>query len=159
MENAKSIAEQTAVIILAAGKGSRMGRSDQAKVCFEIDSVPAINRIIRTFKTMRFQRFVVVIGNMPEQVQATIAKEHTGILYVYQQPQLGTGHAAKLAAEALSNMGYDGNVLVTMGDKLIEPGAIEALLTGFVKQQADFALLTIPKTKEVSDSSGRVFVD
>ncbi len=159
MENAKSIVEQTAVIILAAGKGSRMGRSDLAKVCFEIDSVPAINRIIRTFKALRFQRFVVVVGNMPEQVQATVAKEHTGVLYVYQQPQLGTGHAAKLAAEALANMGYNGNVLVTMGDKLIEAGAIEALLGGFVKQQADFALLTIPKAKEVSDSSGRVFVD
>ena len=41
MTQSKRIAENTIVVILAAGKGTRMGRSDLCKVCFEIDSVPA----------------------------------------------------------------------------------------------------------------------
>ena len=46
----KGIAAETVVVILAAGKGSRMEREDMPKVCFEIDGIPAINRIIEIFK-------------------------------------------------------------------------------------------------------------
>ncbi len=155
----KGIAEQTVVVILAAGKGTRMGRPDLGKVCFEIDSVPAINRIISVFKRKRFDRFLVVVGSQAEQVLQVVGREHPGVMYVYQEPQLGTGHAAKMAAEALQNIGYEGHVLVTTGDKLIEPQAIETLLGGYVKQHADMALLTIPRSKATEGSVGRVFVD
>ena len=155
----KGIAEQTVVVILAAGKGTRMGRPDLGKVCFEIDSVPAINRIISVFKRKRFDRFLVVVGSKAEQVLQVVGREHPGVMYVYQEPQLGTGHAAKMAAEVLQNVGYEGHVLVTTGDKLIEPQAIETLLGGYVKQHADMALLTIPRSKATEGSVGRVFVD
>ena len=153
------IAGNSIVVILAAGKGTRMGRSDLGKVCFEIDSVPAINRIISVFKRQRFNRFLLVVGSKAQQVLDTVAKEHPGAMYVYQEPQLGTGHAAKVAAEALENLGYAGNVLVTMGDKLIEEEAVQTLVAGYVKQQADMALLTIPRTKATEGSAGRVVVD
>ncbi|MHC4178365.1 MAG: GHMP family kinase ATP-binding protein, partial [Planctomycetota bacterium] len=160
----KGLAEQTVVVILAAGKGTRMGRPDLGKVCFEIDSVPAINRIIGVFKRKRFEKFLVVVGSMAEQVLSVVGREHPGVMYVYQQPQLGTGHAAKAAADALQNIEYDGNVLVTMGDKFIEPEAIESLIAGYVKQHADLALLTFPKGKATDFSNtrasmGTVFVD
>jgi N-acetylgalactosamine kinase len=155
----KALAEQTFVVILAAGKGTRMGRPDLGKVCFEIDSVPAINRIIGVFKRKRFDKFLVVVGSQAEQVLQVVGREHSGVMYVYQQPQLGTGHAAQMAAEALQNVGFDGNVLVTMGDKFIEPEAIETLLDGYVKQHADMALLTVPRSKATIGSVGRVFVD
>lgn len=155
----KSLAEETAVVILAAGKGSRMGRSDLAKVCFEIDNVPAINRLIDTFRKNRFRRFLVVVGSMAEQVMATIGKEHPQALFVLQEPQLGTGHAGKIAAEALQTMGHSGPVLLTPGDKYIEPEAVDMLMEGYIRQQADFALLTIPRTKTTAGSSGRVFLD
>jgi len=147
------------VVLLAAGKGSRMGRSDLAKVCFEIDSTPAINRQVAVFKRLRFRRFLVVVGSRADQVIETLSKEHSGVLYVHQEPQLGTGHAAKIAAEALQTIGYRDYVLVTMGDKYIEPGALEALVDGYVKQRADMALLSIPKTSQTEGSAGRVFVD
>ncbi len=159
MKDGRGIAEQTIVVILAAGKGTRMGRGDVGKVRFEIDSVPAINRQIRVFKTTGFHGFMLVVGASAEQILDTVGKEHLGIMYVYQQPQLGTGHAAKMAAEALAGIGFAGSVLVTMGDKLIEEPAIDALLSGYVKQQADLALLTIPVTKTTEGSVGRVFVD
>ena len=149
-----SIAAKTVVVIMAAGKGSRMGRSDLGKVCFEIDSVPAINRIIAVFKKLRFRRFLLVVGSKAQQVLDTVAGQHPDVTYVYQMPQLGTGHAAKVASEVLENLDYQGNVLVTMGDKLIEPEALEALVDGFTRQQADLALLTIPRTKATEGSVG-----
>jgi len=143
MREYRDIVEQTVVVVLAAGQGKRMG-GNAAKVCFEIDSVPAINRLITTFKKQGFKKFLVVIGARAEQVLDTVNKEHPGLMFVYQNPQLGTGHAAKIAAQALQNVGHTGSVLVTMGDKFIEEAAIEALVKGFIEQHADMVLLTIP---------------
>ncbi|MBN2476993.1 MAG: NTP transferase domain-containing protein [Pirellulales bacterium] len=159
MAEGKGVAEQTIVVILAAGKGTRMGRPELCKVCFEIDGEPAINRIITCFKRQRISRFLLVIGSQAEQVLETVGREHPGVAYVFQQPQLGTGHAAKAAADALQTLGYEGYVVVTMGDKLIEPEAIETLVAGYVKQQADMALLTLPDGKEIDASADRVLVD
>ena len=159
MEVNHSIPEQTMVVILAAGKGTRMGRSDMGKVCFEIDGVPAINRQITAFKRRRFSRFLLVVGSKAEQVLAAVTHDHPGVLCLYQEPQLGTGHAAKLAADALQTSGYQGYVLVAMGDKYLEEAALDALVAGYVKQRADLALLTVPRTKATEGSVGRVFVD
>jgi N-acetylgalactosamine kinase len=154
-----SITDEAVVVILAAGKGTRMGREDVAKVCFEIDGVPAINRLIEAFKKQRFGKFLVIVGSMAEQVMQTVAVEHPEVLFVYQAEQLGTGHAARVAAQSLQQMNHRGPVLLTLGDKYLEPEAVELLVDGFIKQQADLALLTIPRTAENSDSSGRVFID
>lgn len=155
----RGINTQTVVVILAAGKGTRMGRADTAKACFEIDGVPAINRMLRTFRTLGFERFMLVVGAQSEQIQETVNAENGGVVYAYQSPQLGTGHAARVAAQALSSLGHQGYVLVTMGDKFIEPQAIEALRDGFIRQNADLALLSIPRTKANEGGGGRIFVD
>ena len=153
-----TIARNSLVIILAAGKGTRMGRTDLAKVCFEIDGEPAINRTVNTFKKLGFEKFLLVIGSRAEDVMTAVTKEAPETIYIFQEPQLGTGHAAKLAGQALEKTDYSGNIIVTMGDKYIEPLAIEMLVDGFVKQQADLAILSIPMSKS-GDSSGRVFCD
>jgi N-acetylgalactosamine kinase len=158
MTEYRSIPDQTVVVVLAAGQGKRMG-GDAAKVCFEIDGVPAVNRLITTFKKQGFKKFLVVIGARAEQVLDTVNKEHPGLMFVYQSPQLGTGHAAKIAAQALQSIRHTGNVLVTMGDKFIEEAAIETLVKGFVEQRADMVLLTIPKTPATEGSGGRVLLD
>ncbi|MHC4123249.1 MAG: NTP transferase domain-containing protein, partial [Planctomycetota bacterium] len=79
-EKHKGITQQTIVVILAAGKGTRMGKGNLAKVCLKIDSVPAINRSITTFRKLRFNRFMVVVGDRAEQVIETISKEHPDII-------------------------------------------------------------------------------
>jgi len=155
----RHLADQTVVVILAAGKGTRMGRRDLCKVCFEIDGVPAVNRVIDVLKRQRFRRFLLVVGAMAEQVLEVVGREHPEAMFVYQSPQLGTGHAAKVAADALASAGHAGHVLLTMGDKLLEADAIESLVDGYVKQQADMALLTIPKTKATEGAGGTVFLD
>ncbi|HBO43757.1 MAG TPA: hypothetical protein DD670_07465, partial [Planctomycetaceae bacterium] len=159
MPESKPLVEDTIVVILAAGKGTRMGRDDLVKVCFEIDGVPAINRAINAFKKNRFRRFLLVVGDKAQQVLDAVDAEHPGVMYAYQNPQLGTGHAGRIAAESLQNMGYEGHVFVSMGDKYIEEVAIETLVDGFVKQQPDMALLTLPKPKSGDAPGGRVLLD
>ncbi|MBN2216163.1 MAG: NTP transferase domain-containing protein [Pirellulales bacterium] len=159
MSTNKPIVDDTVVVILAAGKGTRMGRDDQAKVCFEIDGAPAINRTIAAFKKNRFSRFVLVLGDRAEQVLQTVDAKHPGAMYVYQHPQLGTGHAGRIAADALATMGHEGHVFVSMGDKHIEPVAIETLVAGYVKLQPDMALLTLPRPKGSDAPGGRVLLD
>ena len=85
------VREETLVVILAAGKGTRMGNDDLVKVCFEIDGVPAINRQINVFKSARINRFLLVVGDRAEQVLSTVVPEHPEVMYVQQEPQLGRG--------------------------------------------------------------------
>ncbi len=159
MPQYQQLAQETTIVLLAAGKGTRMGRSDLSKVCFEIDGVPAISRQIGLFRRQGFLRFLVVVGSHAEQVMETVTREHPGVLYVHQEPQLGTGHAAKVAAEALEQYGLEGNILVTMGDKYVEEAAVDALIDGFLKQQADLALLAVPPSEASRDSVGRVLIN
>lgn len=154
----RSLPGQTMVVVLAAGKGTRMGRSDLVKVCFEIDSVPAINRQLATFKKLGFRKFLVVVGTMAEQVLRTVDRDHPGVLYAFQDRPLGTGHAGRVAADALENLGHEGHVLVTAGDSYIQPEAVEALVDGYVKQQADMALVIVRKQPATAGSVGRVIV-
>lgn len=155
----KSLAEQTVLVILAAGKGTRMSSRYMAKVCFEIDGVPAINRLISTFKKKRFAKFLVVVGSIAEQVLDTIGQAHQNVMFAYQPEQLGAGHAGRIAANVLQRLGHTGPVLLTMGDKYIEPVALEMLVEGFTKYKADLVLLTVPQGREQETSSGRVLID
>jgi bifunctional N-acetylglucosamine-1-phosphate-uridyltransferase/glucosamine-1-phosphate-acetyltransferase GlmU-like protein len=115
--------------------------------------------MITVFKKKRFNKFLVVVGVMAEQVLETVSRAHQYVMFAYQHRQLGTGHAGKIAAEVLKRLGHKGPILVTMGDKYIEPVAIEMLLDGFIREDADMSCLTIPRSKSKKDSSGRVFVD
>ena len=65
--NIISIVKQTVVVILAAGKGARMGREDIAKVCFEIDGTAAINRIIETFRKRSSKSFSSLSASEPSR--------------------------------------------------------------------------------------------
>lgn len=157
--NARGFVSRTMVVILAAGRGSRMGRADLAKVNSEIDGVPAISRMIASFKRSRFRKFLLVVNSHAEQVMAAVAKDHPEAMFAFQPALLGTGHAARAAAEALERWEHDGPVLVTPGDKYIEQGAIDALVDGHIRQRADFTLLTLKKGSSLQERQGRVLLD
>lgn len=159
MIQSNSIADRTVVVILAAGKGTRMGNENLPKVCFDIDGIPAINRTIQTFKSKKFIKFIVVVGSRAEVVMKSLGRDDPDIFYVYQHQPQGTGQAARIAANALQNTGFDGNVLVTLGDKFLETQTIDLLTTEFIKKQADLAFASIPKTKTTRNSGGRIFLD
>ena len=145
---------QVVCVVLAAGQGTRMRSHDTHKVCFEIAGEPAILRNLRAIESAGVTRFIVVVGAMATQVMTTVASRHPGAMFVYQTEPLGTGHAARLAAEALERMGHRGPVFVTMGDKIIEPRVVTELLDTFARTQADFAFMTMPKVP--GDTEGRI---
>ncbi len=98
-----------AVVILAAGKGTRM-KSACPKVMHAIAGRPMIGWVLETVEALEPDKIIVVTA--PEQdVIAQAVAPHS---CVYQEQQLGTAHAVKAARDALSD--FTGRVLVVYGD-------------------------------------------
>ena len=100
-----------AVVILAAGQGTRM-RSDTHKVLHPIASRPLLLHLLDCVDALGADKRVVVVGKGREQVEAAIAGRDVAI--AVQDQQKGTGHAVQQAAAALS--GYEGPVIILYGD-------------------------------------------
>ena len=100
-----------AVIILAAGQGTRM-RSDTHKVLHPIAGRPLLLHLLDRVDALGAEKRVVVLGKGREQVEAAI--DDRGVEIAVQAEQKGTGHAVQRAANALA--GYDGPVIILYGD-------------------------------------------
>ena len=100
-----------AVVILAAGQGTRM-RSDTHKVLHPIASRPLLLHLLDTVDALGAERKVVVVGKGRDQVE--VALNGRDVAIAHQAEQKGTAHAVLQAKEALE--GYDGAVLVLYGD-------------------------------------------
>lgn len=104
-------AHPIAVVILAAGKGTRM-KSDLHKVLHPIAGRPMLLHLVASAAALHPVKTVVVTGAGREQVERAVAP--LGIATALQAEQLGTGHAVAQAREALA--GFDGDVLILYGD-------------------------------------------
>jgi bifunctional UDP-N-acetylglucosamine pyrophosphorylase/glucosamine-1-phosphate N-acetyltransferase len=100
-----------AVVILAAGQGTRM-RSDTHKVLHPIASRPLLLHLLDRVDALGADKRVVVVGKGRDQVEQAL--EGRDVLIAHQAQQLGTGHAVQQAENALQ--GYDGPVLILYGD-------------------------------------------
>ena len=94
-------------IILAAGEGKRM-YSKAPKVLHKVCGIPMVEYVINCARELSDKEPVVVIGHGAEQV----AKEITGVKFVVQERQLGTGHAVMQAKKHIN----DGDILILYGD-------------------------------------------
>ena len=99
-----------AIVILAAGKGTRM-KSDVHKVLHPIAGRPMLQHLMASAATLSPQHQVVVVGSGREQLEAAVGGTAT---IAVQKPQHGTGHAVQQAGHALH--GFTGDVLVLYGD-------------------------------------------
>jgi len=127
-----------AVAIMAAGKGTRL-KSKLPKVLHEVGGRPLLEHVIRAAKQIVPAHDVyAIIGHEAEMVRGSMA--HTGINYVLQAEQKGTGHALMVAREALAE--YD-QVVVLSGDApLITPETIGRLLAFHLHERAAMTLLS-----------------
>lgn len=137
-------------VILAGGKGSRMGSSDKHKVCFEVLGVPVIIRSLETYNLCGSTLNLVVVGMQAEGVMSTINRRFPGTVYAFQEQPRGTGHAARKAAEILERMSFEGDILVVAGDKMIEPRVIQRLLATHHRTGADVTLATARRPPDSS---------
>ena len=113
---------KTAVIVLAAGMGTRM-KSARPKVMHPLAGQPMIARLTATIAGLKPEKTVVVIApGMDEAVKAVAPH-----LTVVQKQRLGTGHAVKTALTALGN--FTGDVLILYGDTpLLSASAMKKLI-------------------------------
>ena len=117
-----------AVVILAAGQGTRM-RSDTHKVLHPIASRPLLLHLLDRVDALGAEKRVVVVGKGREQVEAAIAGRDVAI--ALQPEQKGTGHAVQQAEPALE--GYDGPVLILYGDTpFVEAGTLRRMIDRLV---------------------------
>lgn len=104
--------EKLAVIILAAGKGTRMG-GETPKVLAKTLHGTLIDSVLNTAKKLNPEELLVVTGFKAEFVRESL-KSCTKIKFANQTEQLGTGHAAKIALDELK--GFQGKILILYGD-------------------------------------------
>jgi bifunctional UDP-N-acetylglucosamine pyrophosphorylase / glucosamine-1-phosphate N-acetyltransferase len=131
-------APRVAVAIMAAGKGTRL-KSQLPKVLHEVGGQPLLGHVIRAaLGVVPAQDIFAIIGHEAGRVRAATAD--TGVGYVLQAEQRGTGHALMAAQDALA--GYD-HVIVLSGDApLITPQTVGQLLNFHLDSHAAMTLLT-----------------
>jgi bifunctional UDP-N-acetylglucosamine pyrophosphorylase / glucosamine-1-phosphate N-acetyltransferase len=113
------------VVILAAGKGTRM-KSSKPKVLHELANKPLVEHVYDTAKSLGAEEVVVVYGHGGEMVKKACA--HFDAKWVEQKEQLGTGHAVK---QAFDSVNLSNNILVLYGDvPLTSQQTLEDLLEG-----------------------------
>ena len=100
------------VVVLAAGKGTRM-RSNKPKVLHPLAGNTLLNHVLNSAQSLGASRLCVVIGHEAEQVRQSVGEGENNVVFVEQNPQLGTGHAVQLAAAHLAD---DAPTLVLYGD-------------------------------------------
>jgi len=113
MSEEQSTLRPCALVILAAGQGSRMN-SDLPKVLHPIGGAPLVAHAMRAGAALEPARIIVVTGHGAEQVEAAVAAHQDAAICVRQTEQLGTGHAVLQAKAALE--GFEGDVIVLYGD-------------------------------------------
>ncbi len=132
------------VIVLAAGKGSRMGSETLHKVCFEIDGVPAVVRALDVYRQCGIRQNLVVVGSLAGQVVETVGSRFPNTVFAYQSVQNGTAGAVRAALTATPEMALDADILIVAGDRLIEPAVLEQLFDLYKREKCDLAMLSLP---------------
>jgi len=115
----------TALIVLAAGKGTRM-KSDRAKVLHQLGGAPLLTHALMAGAALDPARQIVVVGHDGDNVELAARTHDPSVEIVWQGEQLGTGHAVLAAKQLLAS--FDGDVVVLFGDTpFIQPATFEAM--------------------------------
>jgi bifunctional UDP-N-acetylglucosamine pyrophosphorylase/glucosamine-1-phosphate N-acetyltransferase len=137
----------TSVVILAAGQGTRM-RSGRPKVLHELAGVPLLQHVIRTARQLQPSGIHVVYGYGGEQVPETLAGE--AVNWVFQEQQLGTGHALDQVMPAIADAE---TLLVLYGDV---PLIRAETLAPLVEKAGGGVLAVLTAVVDEPDGYGRI---
>ena len=138
----------TAVVVLAAGQGTRM-RSRTPKVLHELGGRSMLGHVLAAAAPLGAARTAVVVGSGREQVTAHLDAVAPAALAVVQEEQRGSGHAAAVALDALTDVA--GPVLIVNGDApLLRTETLAGLVAA---HRAAGDVLTV-LTADVADPTG-----
>lgn len=133
----------TSVIILAAGKGTRM-RSRLPKVLQPLAGRSLLDHVIRAAKEVQAEKIITIFGHGGATVQQAFS--HENIQWVEQAQQLGTGHAVQMTLPVLDQ---DGISLILSGDvPCVNPETLQRLIE--VSKHTGIGILTL----DLDDASG-----
>jgi bifunctional UDP-N-acetylglucosamine pyrophosphorylase / glucosamine-1-phosphate N-acetyltransferase len=139
-----------AVVVLAAGEGTRMRSRVLPKVLHSFAGRSLLGHVLAATAPLRAAHTVVVVGHQREQVTAHLAEIAADAVPVVQDEQRGTGHAVRLALSAMP-LGADGVVVVLPGDTpLLTTATLVALIGAHTAAGAAATLLT----SELEDPTG-----
>ncbi|MFD1940423.1 MULTISPECIES: bifunctional UDP-N-acetylglucosamine diphosphorylase/glucosamine-1-phosphate N-acetyltransferase GlmU [Nonomuraea] len=143
-----SVPRPAAVIVLAAGEGTRM-KSQTPKVLHELCGLALVDHMLVAARELEPERLIVVIGHAKERVGGHLAQTSPDARAVVQREQRGTGHAVRTVLEEVGTIA--GTVLVTYGDTpLLRAETLARLLESHA---ADGNAVTV-LTAEVPDPTG-----
>jgi UDP-N-acetylglucosamine diphosphorylase/glucosamine-1-phosphate N-acetyltransferase len=146
--------QEIAVVILAAGLGTRM-KSNKAKVLHEVCGKPMINYVAETARKIAGNNVVLVVGNQADEVRRTVSKLGS-FSFAYQKAQLGTGHAVQCALPHIPD--HCREVVILCGDvPLIKADTVSALIKSHAEDKRDISVLAV----ELADPTGygRILLD
>lgn len=124
-------------IVLAAGRGTRM-KSNYPKVIHKLLGKPMIMHVIDNLKKANVSNVISVVGYKADLVEKVVNEESR---FVYQEEQLGTGHAIIMAKDILESQ--EGITIVICGDTpLITSETIEALIDHHLRNENTATILT-----------------
>lgn len=146
------------VIVLAAGKGTRM-KSDKAKVLHEVFSSPMVHHVLNAIAPLNPEQTITIIGHQREKVLAALKSFST--ITVTQEEQLGTGHAVLVAESAVSTA--SDSVMILCGDTpLIRPETLQEMYEVHLSTNSTLTLMTTVLDNPtnygriITDSNGQV---
>jgi UDP-N-acetylglucosamine diphosphorylase/glucosamine-1-phosphate N-acetyltransferase len=128
-----------AVLILAAGKGTRM-QSDTAKVLHAICGRPMLSYVLEATEELEPARVWVVVGHQAGRVQEAFAT--ASVEWVVQDNQLGTGHAVRCALPHLAD--FTGSILICCGDTpLLTTETMARFVSHHLSTDSDLSVLSM----------------
>lgn len=143
----------TALIILAAGRGTRMN-SELPKVLHPLAGAPLLIHAMAAGASVAPERNIIVAGHGAEAVSKAAQAYESDAIIVRQDEQLGTGHAVAQARDALK--GFQGDAIVLYGDTpFIQPQTIERM----IKARADHAVVVLGFSAKDPGRYGRLVMD
>lgn len=126
------------VIILAAGKGTRM-KSDKAKVLHEVFYAPMIHHVIKATLVLRPLQTVAIVGHQKSAVEEALTS--FDLDFVFQKEQLGTGHAVLIAEQSIIE--NTDTVMILCGDTpLVKAKTLEEMYLYHRKKRSTLTLMT-----------------
>ncbi|MFJ6622583.1 bifunctional UDP-N-acetylglucosamine diphosphorylase/glucosamine-1-phosphate N-acetyltransferase GlmU [Kitasatospora sp. NPDC091335] len=134
-----------AVVVLAAGGGTRMKSNKLPKVLHEVCGRSLVGHAVSAARELTPGQLVVVVGHQRELVVAHLAEHYPAARTAVQEEQNGTGHAVRTALESLTADGVelDGTVIVTAGDSPLLTGeTLRRLADAHTAQRNGVTVLT-----------------
>lgn len=148
MSTESELSPVAAVVVLAAGGGTRM-KSTKSKLLHEVAGKSMLSFAVSSAAALNPAHLVVVVGHLREQVEAHLEKLSESVTTAVQDEQLGTGHAVGCGLAGLGEL--DGDVVVTYADvPMLTGDTLRQLVAVHRAHQNSVTVLTA----EVADPTG-----